>query len=139
MTYETSHTGCSRLSPSARSGIYTDTSGKLFSAVDYPPGYLYVLWGLGELYRLLFHGLDNPVLVRAWLKLPNVIADFGVAFGVMRLARLCWPMVATETVAATLLLGPMLWLNSAYWAQVDSMAALRRSLDACCCLLSGVF
>lgn len=105
-------------------GIYADTSGKLFSVVDYPPGYLYVLWGLGEVYRFLFHGFDNPVLVRAWLKLPSVIADFGVAIGVMRLARLCRPTVPVKAIAATLLLGPMLWLDSAYWGQVDSVAAL---------------
>src|SRR5687767_10737255 len=51
--------------------------------VDYPPGYLYLLWGVARLARAF--SLD-PVPTYL-LKLPAIVADLGLAFVVMRLAE----------------------------------------------------
>jgi predicted membrane-bound dolichyl-phosphate-mannose-protein mannosyltransferase len=93
---------------------------------DYPPGYLYVLWPLGELARVMFDGTLPVFLV----KLPGMLADIGLAYVVMRLASL----VATASgndrwwirpaAASAILFNPPVVFLSAVWGQVDSVAAL---------------
>jgi dolichyl-phosphate-mannose-protein mannosyltransferase len=93
---------------------------------DYPPGYLYVLFVLGKLSRLL-RGEPPSVAV---LKLPGIIADLGVAVFAMLLTRHITPkgsagrIPALPAAAAAILLNPALILVSAVWGQVDSVLAL---------------
>lgn len=94
--------------------------------VDYPPGYLYVLFVLGKLSRLL-RGEPPSVAV---LKLPGIIADLGVAVFALLLASRITPrswagrIPAGIAAAAAILLNPGLILVSAVWGQVDSVLAL---------------
>ncbi len=105
--------------------LYTDTSGRNFPVVDYPPGYLYVLWAIGV-------GLRNAcdctpahdLVLKAAIKAPAILADFGVAALAYAIAARAYDRRRAFFVAASLLLLPPLWLVSAYWGQVDSVATL---------------
>ena len=104
--------------------LYEDNSNIHYPAVDYPPAYLYVLWCLGWIERTVFGPAPAELISRAIEKLPAVIADFVLAFTVTQLVgRYTNARYATVTLAF-LLLSPVLWLVSAYWGQVDSIAAL---------------
>jgi dolichyl-phosphate-mannose-protein mannosyltransferase len=93
---------------------------------DYPPGYLYVLFVLGKMSRLL-RGEAPSIGV---LKLPAIIADLGVAVFALLLAVRINPrglvgrIPSGVAAAAAILLNPGLILVSAVWGQVDSVLAL---------------
>ena len=87
--------------------------------VDYPPGYLYVLWVIGKL---------SPVPGYLLLKLPAMIADLVLAWIAGTLAVRLAPASVTEriplrgAVAAAVLFNPAVFGLSAGWGQVDSIA-----------------
>jgi dolichyl-phosphate-mannose-protein mannosyltransferase len=94
--------------------------------VDYPPGYLYVLFILGKLSRLV---LGEPPSIPI-LKLPGIAADLCVAILALLLAE---RMATSEPhsryrsraiAAAAILLNPGLIYISAVWGQVDSLLPL---------------
>ena len=102
---------------------------------DYPPGYLYVLWGLGLIGKLLapLVGQDaTPGLV----KIPGILADAGVAWllfaygrrfldGRFTLGGRSWTGDAVGLIAAAIyLFNPATIFNSAVWGQVDSVGTL---------------
>ncbi len=84
---------------------------------DYLPGYLYVLWACGKVAAVL-----PPTFTYLIFKLPNLVADVGIAWLVWRQfgptqsqSRLVWPTLY--------LLNPIIIFNSAYWGQADSFHA----------------
>ncbi|MGH2382848.1 MAG: phospholipid carrier-dependent glycosyltransferase [Candidatus Limnocylindria bacterium] len=109
---------------------------------DYPPGYLYVLWGLGAI-----GGALGPLLgpdttggtmnaTGGLVKIPGILADVGVAWLLFVICRR-WGgalvdrtrfAVSPETLgiaAATVyLLNPGTILDSAVWGQIDSVGTL---------------
>ncbi|MDP9269450.1 MAG: hypothetical protein M3P14_00470 [Chloroflexota bacterium] len=101
----------------------------LFS--DYPPGYLYVLWGLGTIGHMLqpMVGVDPT---GALVKIPAIFADAGIAALLFLISRRFlgrWVGdVAGERigiVAATVyLFNPGVIFDSAVWGQVDSVGML---------------
>ncbi len=95
--------------------------------VDYPPGYLYVLWILGWVSDAL-RGSTPPEL---WLKLPPIFADLGLAWLVgLAAERLAPGRPGTRPIpmrtlgAATILLNPAIFFVSAVWGQADSVLAV---------------
>ncbi|GAC1547120.1 MAG: hypothetical protein NVS3B16_18750 [Vulcanimicrobiaceae bacterium] len=106
-------------------GLYADTSGRVFPVVDYPPGYLFVLWAIGVGVR---NACDctpaHDLLLQAAIKTPAMLADFGVAALAYAIAARAYGKRRAFFVAAALLVLPPLWLVSAYWGQVDSVATL---------------
>jgi Gpi18-like mannosyltransferase len=89
---------------------------------DYPPGYMYVLWAVGLLSRLLRAGWQSEWFV-ALLKLPALLADLAVArliFARLRPGRKRVAWLAALAFA----LNPALLLNSTIWGQTDSVLAL---------------
>jgi 4-amino-4-deoxy-L-arabinose transferase-like glycosyltransferase len=94
--------------------------------VDYPPGYLYVLWIVGLVAKVF--GGGGPSV--AMIKLPGVIADLGLAWLVALLAeRLAPPDVARRVpvralAAGAILLNPAVFFVSAVWGQADAVLAL---------------
>jgi Gpi18-like mannosyltransferase len=88
-------------------------------AKDYAPGYLYVLWLLGDL-NSIFHFTTGQ-----WdyvLKLPPIAADLGSAVLLYLLVRKRneeWGLLA----AAVYLVLPPVLLIGAIWGQVDSLLA----------------
>jgi len=88
---------------------------------DYLPGYLYVLWGVGELTAAL---RLNDAAALFLLKLPAALADLIGAAVVLRLARRFLPEAGAVTVAVLYLLHPALLFTTAYWGQADSVGGL---------------
>jgi hypothetical protein len=101
----------------ARNGPWGFYDRSIF--VDYTPGYLYVLWGLG----LASQALAVPI--GDLLKLPAIAADLGLALAVFALAAdLGASRRRALTAAGVVLLVPVTWFDSAIWAQVDSVGTL---------------
>ena len=97
--------------------------------VDYLPGYMWVLWALGSLGALITGSTDPGALI----KLPAILADGMLVFATARLAAdLGAPRRGQLATAVAMAVGPMIWLDSAVWGQVDSVgtAALLLSLSA---------
>jgi predicted membrane-bound dolichyl-phosphate-mannose-protein mannosyltransferase len=94
--------------------------------VDYPPGYLYVLWFLGLVAKVVGHGGPSVLAV----KLPPVLGDLGLAWAVAHLAERLAPASVTKRMpvrglaAAAILLNPAFFFISAVWGQVDVFLAL---------------
>ncbi len=111
-----------RLGPQA---LYADTSGRSFPVVAYPPGYLYILWAIGVLFR---NACDcthaHDLALKAAIKAPAILADFGVAALAYAIAARAYDRRRAFFVAAALLVLPPLWIVSAYWGQIDSVATL---------------
>ncbi|MEX0684251.1 MAG: hypothetical protein WD904_05225 [Dehalococcoidia bacterium] len=86
---------------------------------DYAPGYMYVLWLIGELNQT-FH--FTPAQFEYILKMPSIIADLASAFLIYRILDKQSPGARLGAVAfyvffpAALLIGPI-------WGQVDSILA----------------
>ena len=94
------------------------------SSANYPPGYLYVLWGLGL--------VGNPAL----LKVPPMLADLAIAAMAYALATR-WRGPRSGLVAAALFLFlPVSWYDSALWGQVDAVGTAM-ALAALLLLIDG--
>jgi Gpi18-like mannosyltransferase len=94
------------------------------SFADYPPGYFYVLWAIGGFWELFGKAHDPGYdVLKILVKLPAIVADLGdaalVFLLVRRYATLKWAYIA----AAAYVLNPAAIYVSAYWGQVDSVAA----------------
>jgi Gpi18-like mannosyltransferase len=97
--------------------------------VDYLPGYMWILWALSSVGALITGSTDPGVLV----KLPAILADGLLVLATARLAAdLGAPRRGQVAAAIAMAVGPMVWLDSAVWGQVDSIgtAALLYSLSA---------
>ncbi|HYN70143.1 MAG TPA: phospholipid carrier-dependent glycosyltransferase [Candidatus Eisenbacteria bacterium] len=85
---------------------------------DYTPGYLYVLWVVGQVGR--FAGGIGDLI-----KVPPILADIGLGW-------LVWSMVrelgggtrAALLGAALVVANPVSWFDSVVWGQVDSVGVL---------------
>jgi dolichyl-phosphate-mannose--protein O-mannosyl transferase/Gpi18-like mannosyltransferase len=92
---------------------------------DYPPGYFLVLWLTGHLYRFFTHADPQWSILKTFVKMPAVLADLGcgaLLYAIVRRAAKseAWALGA----AALFVLNPAMIFISAYWGQVDSVAAL---------------
>lgn len=105
----------------ASAGLFRIYTGEMY--VDYPPGYLYILWGIGKLRELLgFPDFSAPSLVL--LKLPAILADLALAVLLYFLARERLSEERALTLFALFALNPAVGLDSALWGQVDSVLVL---------------
>jgi Gpi18-like mannosyltransferase len=90
---------------------------------DYPPGYFFVLWVVGHAYKLLVHSDPNYTLLKVFVKMPAILMDLVCSFLIFRIVRrfasLAWAFGATALFA----FNPASIFISAYWGQVDSVAA----------------
>ncbi|SDN26872.1 Mannosyltransferase related to Gpi18 [Paenibacillus sp. yr247] len=105
-------------------GMYTNAKEYF---LDYPPGYMYVLYLIG----LLHHKLSIP-----WesaeslllLKLPAILADIITVYLLYRLAVSARGGASTwmqaVAIAALFAFNPAIWSNSAIWGQIDSFFML---------------
>ena len=105
---------------------------ELGGLTDYPPGYMYVLWLLGSVGKMLQPVTFGIDVTRGLIKIPGILADGGVAWllfaycrrhgrewlGGMDGARL--GLVA----AAIYLFNPGIIFDSAVWGQVDAVGTL---------------
>ncbi|MBD5605482.1 MAG: glycosyltransferase family 39 protein, partial [Candidatus Eremiobacteraeota bacterium] len=90
---------------------------------DYPPGYFYVLWICGHLYRWLVHSDPTGSAIKFVVKLPGILFDLvdtALIYGIVRrYASRAWSFAA----AALYAFNPAIIYISAYWGQVDSVPA----------------
>lgn len=104
--------------------MYEVGAGGFYSAdffSDYPPGYMYVLWLLGAVQRVLGLGRDGFYLL---LKLPAIAADIITAALLVRLAEKHTTHTAAMTLGGLYLFNPTVFINSAVWGQVDAIYTL---------------
>ena len=102
---------------------------------DYPPGYLYVLWLLGEIGGALAP-LVGQNATGGLVKIPGILADVGVAWmlfaisarwGGDLLARSPFrvsPSTLGLAAATVYLFNPGVIFDSAVWGQIDSVGTL---------------
>jgi Gpi18-like mannosyltransferase len=94
---------------------------------DYPPGYLYLLKGVGFFWKTVTNSPippDNTVAMRFLVKLIPISADIAGAWVLYRIAL---PRTSRKTALALLIsyaFNPAIVFNSAVWGQVDSLTAL---------------
>jgi hypothetical protein len=94
-------------------------------SANYPPGYLYVLWLIGALGKLLggLTGSGTDAATLALLKLPAILADAAIAALLYRAGRR-WKGARVGLVAAALYLAvPVSWYDSALWGQMDAFGS----------------
>ena len=110
------------------SGFYANVS-----FIDYPPGYLLILWPIGVLGQALapMAGGDPSAAVQSLIKLPPIFLDLAVAFVLYRLVKgwaapRGWRRAESMALAAAAiyLFNPVTWYDSALWGQTDAAGAL---------------
>ncbi|WP_238191386.1 glycosyltransferase family 39 protein [Paenibacillus sp. L3-i20] len=91
--------------------------------VDYPPGYIYVLFILGHLKEWLgiTQGSSGILLL---YKLPAIAADLLAAAFIFRIAKKKLSSITAVGLAILWLFNPAIIVDSAAWGQVDSVFAL---------------
>jgi len=89
---------------------------------DYPPGYFFIMYIVGHLYRTLVHADPGYAILKIFVKLPAILMDLvdaALVFAIVRrFASLPWAFAG----AAFLAFNPATIFISAYWGQVDSVA-----------------
>ena len=91
--------------------------------VDYPPGYIYVLWVLG-LIRELFSIDAMGALFTLMVKLPSIAAELITAIIVFKTARKQMGKTFALLCSAFVLFNPAFFFNSSVWGQVDAFFTL---------------
>ncbi|TMB67410.1 MAG: DUF2029 domain-containing protein [Chloroflexi bacterium] len=86
---------------------------------DYAPGYLYLLWFIGELNERFHFSSDTYQYI---LKLPSIAADLASAYLLYRILEGKSQGVRVGTAGLYLAL-PFVWFTGAVWGQVDSLLA----------------
>ena len=97
--------------------------------LDYPPGYLYVLY-LTEFFRRLFGIPDYAQSTTLLVKIVPILSDIGTAAILWVLARKKLGESGALFVSAAYLFCPAVIINSAVWGQADSFCALLLVLTA---------
>ncbi len=102
---------------------------------DYPPGYIYVLWLVGGLRRLLGLGYYSAAHLLL-LKLPAILGDMACGLLLCREASAKVSPRQAFFLCAAYLFNPAVILNSSVWGQVDSLFTLATAV-MCLCLIRG--
>jgi Gpi18-like mannosyltransferase len=90
---------------------------------DYPPGYFFVLSMVGHAYRLIVHGDPTYGLLKTAVKLPAIVCDLVDAWLIFAIVRRFASVAWAFAAAAFFTFNPATIFISAYWGQVDSVAA----------------
>ncbi len=90
---------------------------------DYPPGYMLVLYVLGKIAAML--GFSGSMAGYTLLiKLPAMLADIVLGWTVYRCARENLQKGSAVSLAALVVLSPVIVLVSSLWGQIDSLFTL---------------
>jgi Gpi18-like mannosyltransferase/predicted membrane-bound dolichyl-phosphate-mannose-protein mannosyltransferase len=90
---------------------------------DYPPGYLYILWLVGSVYK----GLEiatGGAFAKLIIKMPSLVTDLLTSWLLFSLLRSRVGRRATWVVVLAYTLNPAVIFNSAIWGQTDSFFTL---------------
>jgi dolichyl-phosphate-mannose-protein mannosyltransferase len=91
--------------------------------VDYPPGYIYILFLLGKL-RSFFHLDYNSPAFLLLIKLPAIAADIISCLVIFILARKELGIHRALGISLLYALNPAVMIDSTIWGQIDSVLAL---------------
>lgn len=89
--------------------------------IDYPPGYVYILYLCGMLVKLLGVPLVGYHVI---IRLPAVLCDCGIAYFIYLLCREKAPKHWTYFFTALWMFNPLSFLDSTVWGQVDAVLTL---------------
>ena len=90
---------------------------------DYTPGYMYVLWAVGWVGRLL--GVHSAQGLGDLIKVPPILADLVLAWLASSMVReIGGSRRASLAAAAIVIVNPITWLDSVVWGQVDSVGVI---------------
>jgi Gpi18-like mannosyltransferase len=105
----------------ADKGLSRFYTGGMF--VDYPPGYIYILYLLGKI-RSLFSLDVNSTAFLLLIKSPAILADIFSCFVIFNIGRK--EMGINRALGLSLLyaLNPAVMVNSTIWGQIDSVLSL---------------
>ncbi len=92
------------------------------SFVDYPPGYLYVLWANSAVAHWLAPLSQGMQMLN--LKLVPILADLAGALILYKVGKEKLPAKAAAAMAILYAFNPAVVINGAAWGQVDSVLAL---------------
>jgi dolichyl-phosphate-mannose-protein mannosyltransferase len=100
------------------------------TVVNYPPGYIYVLWLLGAFSQFIaaVTHTDAGDITHLLIKIPPILLDVGSGFLLYRIAQQ-WcdkdaaPMRIALMVAVSYLFNPVSLYDSAIWGQTDAAGA----------------
>jgi Gpi18-like mannosyltransferase len=100
-------------------GAYTD-------AGDYLPLRLYWLWGMSKLVPLLGGSFTAPLppITMLLIKLPGLLADLATIAIIYGWCRSWRSTRGAATITALYALAPPVWINVAWWGQVDAVLML---------------
>ncbi len=91
--------------------------------IDYPPGYVYVLFLIGACMDWFHLPIDSTGAMLV-LKIPPIICDVLIGFILYRASKKVLGTVTALLVAALFWFNPAVLINSAVWAQVDAVYSL---------------
>jgi len=100
--------------------------------VDYPPGYVYILYLIGLLKKLFSLSFESKSFLMM-IKMPAMVADMVTAVIIYKLTRSALPgvggkkqfgILAASALSLFYALNPAVILNSTVWGQVDSFFTL---------------
>lgn len=93
---------------------------------DYPPFYIYILWIVGALYKLLFSFSFNidTTLFTILIKAPANIADIATSFLIFLIVKKYSGFNTAYLSMIFYAFNPAIIYNSAIWGQVDSFNTL---------------
>lgn len=93
---------------------------------DYMPLRLYILYGLGFLVPLLGGSFWEPVptVTHILIKLPSIIAGLATVALLFVWSRRRRPTAEAALIGGLYAIAPPLWINFAWWGQVDALLIL---------------
>ncbi|MBQ7816163.1 MAG: phospholipid carrier-dependent glycosyltransferase, partial [Oscillospiraceae bacterium] len=98
---------------------------------DYPPGYMYILAAVNGLINLFGIGINSVGAVNL-VKLPSILADFGIAYLIYRFGQLKGVgKNKAAFIAFMFLFMPSVIFNSSVWGQIESWFMLFVLLSLC--------
>ncbi|MDD7403423.1 MAG: glycosyltransferase family 39 protein [Butyribacter sp.] len=106
--------------------IFENGIGNFYSLdafTDYPPGYMYILYVIGGM-RAVFHIAQSSVFSIILTKLPAIICDMITGWLVYKIASKKIKERGAAVLAGVFLITPAIVMDSAIWAQVDSVFTL---------------
>ena len=103
----------------AKDGIFSFY--KNVSFCDYPPLYMYFLYGIGKIRQAFNFGEVFDILL---VKSPSIIADIVCAYLLYTIAKRHENKKAGVLACLIYALNPAIFINSAVWGQIDSLFSL---------------
>lgn len=112
--------------------------GRFFNDVwcDYPPAYLYVLWSIGNIYRIFDPNFANwtSIPFTMLIKLPAIIAETINIALIFYIIRKYTNYQLSFLAAIIYACQPAMIFESSFWGQIDSVIFLFQLLSIYCLL-----